>query len=227
MKKIYLFLLAAAGIFAAASCAVEEMTAPVEENGTGEVTTLTFAFDATKTALVNGKTTWTAGDKIRVYNSTGTFSQDIEVPEEGAGKAEFTADVNMADTLFYAAYPASAVKSFADGKITLSLATNPDGRFASANLCVAMTKGTNLQFHNATAVLKINVNSGITLLVLVQTPLISRQLLNPSPPQSQLAVSMGIISCPSFPVYMQKSSLSLHSVETAVTRQGPPPLTMR
>ena len=160
MKKIYLFLLAAAGIFAAASCAVEEMTAPVEENGTGEVTTLTFAFDATKTALVNGKTTWTAGDKIRVYNSTGTFSQDIEVPEEGAGKAEFTADVNMADTLFYAAYPASAVKSFADGKITLSLATNPDGRFASANLCVAMTKGTNLQFHNATAVLKINVNSG-------------------------------------------------------------------
>lgn len=160
MKKIYLFLLAAAGIFAAASCAVEEMTAPVEENGTGEVTTLTFAFDATKTALVNGKTTWAAGDKIRVYNSTGTFNQDVEVPEEGIGQAEFTAEVNMADTLYYAVYPVNAVKSFSAGKIKVNLKTDPDGLFSSANICVAQSKDGKFQMRNATGVLKVKVNSG-------------------------------------------------------------------
>ncbi|MBQ6015489.1 MAG: hypothetical protein IJL22_04220 [Bacteroidales bacterium] len=161
MKKIYLFLLAAAGILAVASCAREEfIDNSGDVNATEEVTTLTFSFGAVKTALVEGKTTWAAGDKIRVYTSDAGFYRDVEVPEDAIGKASFSAEVNIKDTLYYAVYPIEACKSISGGKVNVVLPTNPDGRFASANICVAATKGSEFQFKNVTAVLKINVNSG-------------------------------------------------------------------
>ncbi len=161
MKKIYLFLLAAAGILAVASCAREELIDKTDVgNAPEEVTTFTFGFDATKTALVGGKTTWEAGDKIRVYTSNAGFYRDVVVPEEAAGLASFSAEVNLKDTLYYAVYPIEACTGVSGGKVNIKLPTNPDGRFASANICVAETKGTNFQMKNATAVLKINVNSG-------------------------------------------------------------------
>ena len=55
MKKIYLFLLASASVFAAASCQQAEMEVLTPVNPE-EVTTLTLAFDATRTTLVDGKT---------------------------------------------------------------------------------------------------------------------------------------------------------------------------
>ena len=160
MKKIYLFLLAAAGILAVASCAREELVDKTGAAATDEVTTFTFGFDATKTALVGGKTTWEAGDVIRVYTSNAGFYRDVEVPAEAAGLASFSAEVNLKDTLYYAVYPIEACTGVSGGKVNIKLPTNPDGRFASANICVAETKGTNFQMKNATAVLKINVNSG-------------------------------------------------------------------
>lgn len=160
MKKIYLFLLAAAGILAVASCAREELFDNSNEaNAPEEVTTLTFSFDATKTALVNGKTVWEEGDKIRVYTSDGGFYKDVEVPAEAIGQSSFSAEVNLKDTLFYAVYPVEASKGIVEGKVVVNLPKNPDGRFASANICVASTKGSDFQFQNVTAVLKINVNS--------------------------------------------------------------------
>ena len=176
MKKIYLFLLAAAGIFAVASCAREELAEPESlVSATDEVTSLTLSFDNTKTALVDGKTTWEEGDKVRIINSTGTFSQDVEVPADAAGKASFSAEVNMKDTLYYAVYPVESSKGVSGGKVVVNLPKNPDGRFASANICVAATKGTDLQLRNVTAVLKISVNSGnkVELLqIIAQNPII-------------------------------------------------------
>ena len=159
MKKIYLFLLAAAGILAVASCAREQLIDPSGEE-TSEVTTLTFSFGETKTALVGGKTTWETGDKIRVYTSNAGFYRDVEVPAEAVGQSSFSADVNIKDTLYYAVYPIEACTGVSGGKVNVKLPTNPDGRFASANICAAATKGSEFKFHNATAVLKINVNSG-------------------------------------------------------------------
>ncbi len=161
MKKIYLFLLAAAGILAVASCAREELLDKTGDvNAPGEVTTLTFSFDATKTALVDGKTTWAAGDKIRVFTHDGTFYRDVEVPEEAVGQSSFSAEVNIKDSVYLAVYPIEASKGIAGGKITVNLPKNPDGRFDSANICVAVARGTEFQMHNVTAVLKITVNSG-------------------------------------------------------------------
>ena len=88
MKKIYLFLLAAAGILAVASCAREELIDKSGEAVNEETTTLTFSFGETKTALVDGKTTWEAGDKIRVYTSNAGFYRDVEVPAEAVGKVD-------------------------------------------------------------------------------------------------------------------------------------------
>ena len=161
MKKIYLFLLAAAGILAVASCAREELLDKTGEvNAPGEVTTLTFSFDATKTALVDGKTTWAAGDKIRVYTHDGTFYRDVEVPEEAVGQSSFSAEVNIKDSVYFAVYPIEASKGIAGGKITVNLPKNPDGRFDSANICVAVARGSEFQMHNVTAVLKVTVSSG-------------------------------------------------------------------
>ena len=161
MKKIYLFLLAAAGILAVASCAREELVDKTGEvNAPEEVTTLTFSFDATKTALVDGKTTWASGDKIRVYTSDGGFYRDVEVPEEAVGKASFSAEVNIKDSVYFAVYPIEASKGISGGKLTVNLPKNPDGRFDSANICVAVTRNSTFQMHNVTAVLKVTVNSG-------------------------------------------------------------------
>ena len=160
MKKIYLFLLAAAGILAVASCAREELIdKALTTDEPSEVSTLTFSFDGTKTALVDGKTTWEAGDKIRVYTSDGGFYRDVEVPAEAIGQSSFSAEVNIKDSVYYAVYPIEASKGIADNKITVTLPKNPDGRFASANICVAITRDSEFQMKNVTAVLKVNIQS--------------------------------------------------------------------
>ena len=69
MKKLYIFL-ASAALLAFAACERTEMEAPVAGDP-AETTTLTLAFDATRTQLVDGKTAWAAGDKVRILNSDG------------------------------------------------------------------------------------------------------------------------------------------------------------
>lgn len=161
MKKIYLFLLAAASVFAVASCEQAEMEELVPVNPE-DLTTLTLSFDATRTALVDGKTAWVAGDKVRIYNSTGTFYNDVTISEADAGKASIQVEVNMKDNAYYAVYPVEAANGISSGKIGIKIPSNPDGLFASANICVAQTGegGTTLAMRNATAILKLKVNSG-------------------------------------------------------------------
>ena len=125
-----------------------------------------LSFDNTKTALVGGKTTWTGGEVVRIYNHTATFYQDVTVPESEAGKASAQIEVNMADTSYYAVYPATAAKACAPGKVTVNIPSNPDGLFASANICAGHSEGTALKLRNVTAVLKVNINSGNVIEIL-------------------------------------------------------------
>lgn len=167
MKRFNIILLAAASVFAAASCAKAVLEEPVAAVS-GETTTLTLTLESTKSALVNGKTTWLAGDLIRIYSSAGSFYQDVAVPEAQAGKASVDLEVNMADTKYFAVYPVEAANGIASGKPSIKLSANPDGRFASANVCVAETAdgGTTLAMKNATAVLKVTVESKNTVEIL-------------------------------------------------------------
>ena len=168
MKQIRLFLYAAISALAVASCAKEAELVEPEAIASGEKTVLTLSLGGsdTKTALVGGKTTWTAGDVVRIYNATGTYSQDVEVPAAATGLASAELEVSMKDTMYFAVYPATAANGCSAGKVGIKLPSNPDGLFASANICAAQSKGTNLQMRNVTAVLKVNINSGNVIEIL-------------------------------------------------------------
>ena len=160
MKKIYLILLAAAGILAAASCAREEIVDPSQaQKPASEATTLTVAFDECKTALVDGKTYWVKGDVVRIYNSTGSFYNDVVIPEESDGQKAFECEVDFKDTTYFAVYPKESAAGVADKKVNIKIPSDPDGLFASANICAAETKGTTLAMRNVTAILKVDVTS--------------------------------------------------------------------
>lgn len=165
MKKIYLLLIAVAGVLTAASCAKELVDDSAQVNP-GEVTTLTLSFDKTaKTALIDGKTTWLAGDVIRIYNASGKYYQDVTVPDEDTGKADIEVEVKMSDSKYFAIYPVDAANGIESGKPSIKISGNPDGRFASANISAAETpvNGTELRMRNVTAVLAIDVESNNTV----------------------------------------------------------------
>ena len=160
MKKISILLLAAASIFAVASCERAELQESVPVSVSEEVTLLTLEFDATKTALIDGKTSWVAGDKIRIYSEAGTSYQDVEISSEDAGKASVHVEVNMKSNKYYAVYPVESANGITDGKVSVVIPTKPDGLFASANICVAeVSEGTTLSFKNVTSILKVNIAS--------------------------------------------------------------------
>lgn len=165
MKKIYLLLIAVAGVLTAASCAKELVDDSAQVNP-GEVTTLTLSFDKTaKTALIDGKTTWLAGDVIRIYNESGKYYQDVTVPDEDTGKADIEVEVNMKDSKYFAIYPVDAANGIDSGIPSIKISANPDGRFASANISAAETpvNGTELRMRNVTAILAIDVESNNTV----------------------------------------------------------------
>lgn len=162
MKRSYLFILALAFTSALASCEREELTdSSMNEGG---FTTLTLSFDGTKTTLDGGKTKWAAGDVIRIYSAAGTSEEDYTVPAADAGKSSIQLEVKMRDKNYYAVYPAKASIGFDSGKPVIKIPNDPDGRFASANICAAYGSADDaLQMHNVTAVFKINVQSGNTI----------------------------------------------------------------
>ena len=125
MKQIRFFLYAAISALAVASCAKEAELVEPEAIASGEKTLLTLSLGSseTKTALVGGKTTWTAGDVVRIYNATGTFSQDVEVPASASGLASAELEVNMKDTVYYAVYPAAVAGGCSGGKVNVNMPT--------------------------------------------------------------------------------------------------------
>ena len=162
MKKFNIFLFAAIGIMTVASCERAEMAEPVVLAQSGETTTLTLQFDATKTALVDGKTKWLAGDKVRIYSSAGTYYEDVEISEDQVGKESAEVVISMKDTTFYAVYPIESAEGVSGGSLRVSLPSNADGLFESANICAGKTEknGTSVTLSNLASIMKINVSSG-------------------------------------------------------------------
>ena len=170
MKKIVITLaVAVAAIFAFSSCQKENF----QDNGSASgVRTISAEFEnnATKTTLNSDGITpeWKVGDEIRILSET-TFDIITLATDniENDGRT-ITFNTSLIGTL-YAVYPASAttMESCPDGNITLTIGTNQDGTFASANICVAKsteedeTNKDNLIFRNATAVLKITTPADV------------------------------------------------------------------
>ena len=179
MKKIIIFVVAVANLFAFSSCQKENL----QDNGsTNGVRTITAEFEnnATKTELNSDGVTpeWAIGDKIRILNAT-TY-QDVTLisgentptnPGDGIikkGAIVFAIPETMTGTL-YAVYPASAttMESCPEDNINFTIPTEQDGTFASANICVAKsteedeTNKDNLIFRNATAVLEIKTAADV------------------------------------------------------------------
>ena len=168
MKKIIIFAVAVANLFAFSSCQKENL----QDNGTTNgirIITAEFENNATKTTLnSDGKTPeWKVGDKIRILGTAPNEFAVITLTTDNIKNdgrtitfgTSFTGDL-------YAVYPASATEmtSCSDGNITFTIPTEQDGTFGSANICVAKSMeddDTKLIFRNATAVLKITAPSNV------------------------------------------------------------------
>ena len=167
MKKIIIFAIAVATLFAFSSCQKENL----QDNGTTNgvrIITAEFENNATKTNLNSDGVTpeWKAGDVIRILNTT--THQDVPLTDGNITDNKITFTTSLTGDL-YAVYPATATSmtSCPDGEITFTIPAIQDGTFGSANICVAKsteddgTNKDNLIFRNATAVLKITTSSAV------------------------------------------------------------------
>ena len=120
-------------------------------NKIGETVSLSFSARLTdadsRTVLVNDTMVyWEPGDEISVSGAESPFTTDIQ---EASPKAVFTGMAPSADE-YYAAYPASAVKEWADEIALMNLPAYQKARcgsFASGvNLAVASTDADDMAF---------------------------------------------------------------------------------
>lgn len=169
MKKIIIFAVAVATLFAFSSCQKESLRDNGSTNGV-RIITAEFENNATKTDLNSDGVTpeWKEGDKIRILCET-TF-EDITLTTDNIKNEGRTITFGTSLTGdLYAVYPASATTmgSCPDGNITFTIPTKQDGTFGSANICIAKsteedeTNKDNLIFRNATAVLKITTPADV------------------------------------------------------------------
>ena len=162
MKKIYILLCAMAAL-AAASCTEKEEFIPTGEMVTREFTTL-----LTKTTLADAKGVvhWEANDAISVFD--GNDNNKFDIKNYTGPSASFIGEVVDDATYFYAVYPYAEGNSLNGSTSTLTAEVPAEqtlkaGSFQSgAAVAVAYTEGTNLAFHQATAVLGITLADYMT-----------------------------------------------------------------
>lgn len=169
MKK-YIFM-AVAGMLALSSCSNDDNDVQNTQNAPRQMTfTAGFGDGATTRAALDGSTkkvSFDAGDEISILSANNTNT--MFTTTAGGASATFTGTAT-ADSKFYAVYP------YTDG-LTLDTstdkisgvviptdqsgaATSPCGWDPAAPIAYATTTGTNLQFHNACALLKITNGKG-------------------------------------------------------------------
>lgn len=168
MKTRNLIILAVASLFIA-SCSKKENFS--EE----KLITIIATFDdsETKTSLDGNIPKWNPGDQIMVMNGTSSQTLTLSETEEASqttGRIEadhrsFSFQVPESGwNNIYAVYPASCAKgTITGGKININIPAIQDGTFANANISVAYSNSTNLEFKNATAVLNIAPKSASTI----------------------------------------------------------------
>lgn len=165
MKKYFSILASAMAILAAASCQKDVTPdTPVPSEPTQKTFSVVLGEVETKTAITideatkKGKVTWTAGDKISIFdgasNVTVTLSAD-DIDASDASVATITATVAQADK-YYAVYPASTAESFAEAVVST---LEQNGNFADVNV-MAATSGADLSmsFKNVFSLVKFSTD---------------------------------------------------------------------
>ncbi len=174
-------------------------------NKIGETVSLSFRARLTdadsRTVLVNDtKVYWEPGDEISVSGAESPFTTDIQ---EASPKAVFTGMAPSADE-YYAAYPASAVKEWADEIALMNLPAYQKARcgsFASGvNLAVSSTDADDMafQFQNLIGYMKFTVgeSSGDITSVIVmannEEPLSGNFYVDCSNPASEIVTEANL-----------------------------------
>ena len=174
-------------------------------NKIGETVSLSFSARLTdadsRTVLVNDTMVyWEPGDEISVSGAESPFTTDIQ---EASPKAVFTGMAPSADE-YYAAYPASAVKEWADEIALMNLPAYQKARcgsFASGvNLAVASTDADDMafQFQNLIGYMKFTVgeSSGDITSVIVmannEEPLSGNFYVDCSNPASEIVTEANL-----------------------------------
>ena len=169
MKK-YIFM-AVAGMLALSSCSNDDNDDQTTQNAPRQMTfTAGFGDGATTRATLYGSTkkvSFDAGDEISILSANNTNT--MFTTTAGGASATFTGTAT-ADSKFYAVYPYTdgltldtstdkisgvVIPNDQSGAVTSDCGWDP-----AAPIAYATTTGTNLQFHNACALLKITNGRG-------------------------------------------------------------------
>ncbi len=159
MKKTIKMLFVAALAIASAACAREEVLDGGQTRGEARTFTCSFDEDApeTKTDITKqGKTVWSEGDKIFVTN--GTESDTLTVDSKFAGQRYFEFSTTLEGEI-YVVYPCTAAKEVKDGKFTLTVPSEQNGLFGSANISCAVAKDRYVKMKNVTSVIRFKVDA--------------------------------------------------------------------
>ncbi|MBR1632264.1 MAG: hypothetical protein IJ686_00710 [Bacteroidales bacterium] len=167
MKKIVYILSVA---LAAAACAKSEAPAnnnnDINGNGPQAAETVVFSASseaapsgvsispASKTSLSGSSVLWAQGDEIAILWDGG--STTAQAASAGA-TTSFSAVVDDADA-YYAVYPSAAAGSLSGSALSVSIPSAQHGAFADANIAIAKTSDTSLEFKNLCALGKITLS---------------------------------------------------------------------
>lgn len=160
MKTIRIFTMAAAALILAA-CGNEEFIENVENGAAEQLVPMTFTANMpqTRTYLSGGTNVyWSEGDAIALWDNTA--KRKFTATEIDGSSATFTGMAN-ASNIYIAAYPYNAVVGEMS-RIKLPAKQTAKWKSFDNNLAisyaVSMGGGLNLQFKNACALVKFNLN---------------------------------------------------------------------
>lgn len=159
MRKITVLSIAMAAI-AMVSCQKPEIE---QGNVSGKEMTFYASMDDTKAYIDGADVKWAATDEVAVYDGV-CANVHVFTVKDGATTttATLTGTVCEGATTFVAAYPASAAKGFADGKLTLAVpaaqTAGENGLDQAALLMTSQAAGNQFACKNVTGVLKVTVD---------------------------------------------------------------------
>lgn len=145
-----------ASLVVLASCARESIGG--QDDNLYPMTEFEALSSDTKTAIEEGRTVWSADDRIRIYWSDQSAVAKIKT---GEGSSHATYEARVPESVdYYAVYPSSAESSMAEaGQVTLVIPAVQDGLFANGHLALAKAKDKTFSFSNVNAFLKMSVPS--------------------------------------------------------------------
>lgn len=162
MKKLLLFTLFAATIFA--SCSKEQPERSEVVSGGACFTAVVD--DAPKTYLDGNSVVWSSGDEISIFDEAGTnFKFKTENGGETATFVQVT-EGELQGTTFYAVYPYSASASISDGTISYTSSTSyyvQGSSFTRSKeaVMVAKTTSNELHFKNVSSLIKFTIPNDV------------------------------------------------------------------